>query len=88
MGLLDSIKGMFGGKKNEVATPSQPAQTDTMGQVNELVNDVQAVAGGDVSKVGEVVEDVQNVAASVDIPGTDIDDKLRGMVGGNPNEQK
>ncbi|MBP9667402.1 hypothetical protein KBD87_01155 [Candidatus Saccharibacteria bacterium] len=73
MGLLDTIKGMFGGKK-----AAAPSTTEQMG---ELMNDVQDVARGNIAKAGEVLQDVKDMAASVDIPGTDIDDKLKETLG-------
>jgi hypothetical protein len=49
--------------------------------MGELMNDVQDVARGNIAKAGEVLQDVKDMAASVDIPGTDIDDKLKETLG-------
>lgn len=74
MGLLDKLKGMFG-KKAE-----QP--------LNQLGNDVQGVAGGNVGQMSDLLEDAKDVAANVDVPGTDVDDKLKESLGVNENQQK
>ena len=85
MGLVDSIKGMFGGKKADNVV-QQVQDTVQQGQEwvqnQEVVQDVQ-------QKAGEVVEQAKDAVASVDIPGTNVDDKIKDALGvdGNNDQQ-
>lgn len=79
MGLFDSLKGMFGGKKGD----------DPMAQMQDVVDqgkqwvDQQGGMEGLQQKAGDVVEQVKDAAANVDIPGTDVDDKIKDALGVN-----
>lgn len=84
MGLLDSIKGMFGGKKAEDV---QQQVQDVVEQGQQWVQDQGGVEGLQ-QKAGDVVEQAKDAVANVDIPGTDVDDKLKESLGIGNNEQK
>ncbi len=85
MGLLDSIKGMFGGKKSDnVVEQVQNQVQDVVAQGQEWVQSQGGVEELQ-QKAGEVVDQAKEAVANVDVPGTDVDDKIKDALGVDNN---
>jgi len=75
MGFMDSIKNMFGGAKDAAGDAGQKTG-DLLEQGKQWVQD-QGGGEGLQQKAGDLIEQAKDAAANIDIPGTDLDDRLK-----------